>query len=170
MSTTTIKLTDEAPAANPEVYDVLSNLISYCRDGSDGFAQAAEHATAPELVDRFRQYAYQRATFVADLQALEIRYGKASPDDSGSVTGALHRAWINIRTVVTTRDDQAILEEAERGEDAAVAAYRDAISKQENALPADVLEVLLKQAAQVKATHDDVRSLRDSGRYRKSDS
>jgi hypothetical protein len=48
---------------------------------------------------------------------------------------------------VGSRNDQAILDEAERGEDAAVEAYRNAL------------------ANKVQRAHDRIRALRDSGRY-----
>ncbi len=148
-----------------DVLRVLANLIEYARDGQEGFRQAAEHAKAPELVEFFQECSQQRAGFVDELQGLERLLGQASPDDSGSMTGALHRAWIDIRTVVTKRDDQAILEEAERGEDAAVAAYRGALESESTPLPSNISNVIRAQAAIVKNTHDQVRDLRDSGRY-----
>jgi hypothetical protein len=47
----------------------------------------------------------------------------------------MHRAWINIKSAVTNRDRHAILAEAERGEDSAVDAYKDAL---EENLPAPI--------------------------------
>jgi hypothetical protein len=44
-----------------------------------------------------------------------------------SVSGAMHRGWINIKSLVTGKDEAAIVAEAERGEDAAVAACEQAL-------------------------------------------
>ena len=52
-----------------------------------------------------------------------------------------------------------MLEECERGEDAAVARYRKALNA---ALPADVRALLERQAQGAKRNHDEVRALRDS--------
>jgi len=57
--------------------------------------------------------------------------------------------------------DLAALEECERGEDAALGRYRDAIKK---ALPSDVATVVQRQYEGVKRNHDQVRSLRDQVR------
>ena len=37
--------------------------------------------------------------------------------DSGSVAGALHRGWVDVKSMVTGKDEEAVLNEAERGED-----------------------------------------------------
>jgi uncharacterized protein (TIGR02284 family) len=51
------------------------------------------------------------------------------------------------------------LNEAERGEDVAKNAYKAAL---EENLPANVAEVVQRQASAVQAAHDRVKSLRDS--------
>ena len=43
------------------------------------------------------------------------------PEEGGSVSGAVHRGWMNIKDAVAGHDDKAIIAEAERGEDVAVA-------------------------------------------------
>jgi uncharacterized protein (TIGR02284 family) len=64
-----------------------------------------------------------------------------------------------VKSAVTSRDRHAILAEAERGEDAAVSAYKDAMEKD---LPAPVKGLIARQASEVKAAHDKIRNLRDA--------
>ena len=52
-----------------------------------------------------------------------------------STTGAMHRAWINLKSALTSGDDHAILAECERGEDSAISEYKEAM---ENGLDANV--------------------------------
>jgi len=59
----------------------------------------------------------------------------------------------------------SMLEECERGEDAAVARYRKAL-KQE--LPADVRAVVQRQADGAQRNHDQIKSLRDQMRSAKA--
>jgi uncharacterized protein (TIGR02284 family) len=63
---------------------------------------------------------------------------------------------MNIKSVVTGKDDGAIIAEAERGEDVAKAAYEKAL-KQE--LPAGARALVEAQAAIVRTAHDEVRAL-----------
>lgn len=143
---------------------VLEDLIEVARDGEEGFSHAAHYVTDRPLRDEFNQYSRERAQIVSELQRLERNYGKGDVDYSGSVMGAFHRAWMNIRTVVGSRNDQAILEEAERGEDAAVESFQKAL-KHEPPLPATVQSHLRALANKIQRAHDRVRDLRESNRY-----
>lgn len=155
----------EAPDQE-QVLSTLENLIEISRDGQEGFAQAAEHATSSDLKALFTGYSSERARMVSELQVLERQHGKTEVDHTGTLAGGLHRAWINVRAAVASREDQAILEEAERGEDVAVKAYEDALAPGSRVLPVSVAFVLERHLASVQAAHDEVRNRRDSGKYR----
>ena len=92
-----------------------------------------------------------------ELQA-EVRRLGGDPERSGSMAGALHRGWLDIKSVVTGKDDHAILAEAERGEDVATNAYESALIE---SLPASAETLVQQQAVKVRQAHDDVRSLRE---------
>jgi uncharacterized protein (TIGR02284 family) len=144
--------------------ETLNDLIEVLKDGQHGFQTAAKDVKAPELAQAFQGYARQRGEFAANLQAHVAALG-ANVEKSGSVSGTMHRGWINLKSALSTNEPQAVLEEAERGEDAAVAAYRKAVEHQN--LDAATRELITSQATAVKAAHDHVRDLRDSGKYRK---
>ena len=99
-----------------------------------------------------------------ELQELERQHGKAEADDSGSLAGVLHRSWINVRSTLSSDNDLAILEEAERGEDAALTAYRKALEPANIPLPRSITSVLERHLAKVQAVHDEVRRLRNAAR------
>jgi uncharacterized protein (TIGR02284 family) len=80
------------------------------------------------------------------------------PETGGSMTGALHRGWVDVKSAVTDRSDHAILAECEKGEDVAKKRYHDAL---EEDLPADVRAIVERQYQGVLQTHDRVRDLRD---------
>jgi len=143
---------------NDNVISTLNNLIETCKDGQEGFKQAAEGVQNSELKTVFYQYGQQRAQFTGELQTLVREFG-GDPETSGSTVGALHRGWINIKSAITGQDDAAILNEAERGEDVAKNAYKEAL---EESLPANVSQLIQQQYTQVQAAHDNIRALRDS--------
>jgi uncharacterized protein (TIGR02284 family) len=145
---------------NNDVISTLNNLIETCRDGQKGFQDAAEGVTNPELKKLFARYSQQRAQFVGELQS-EVRQLGGDPENSGSVSGALHRGWINLKSVVTGKDEHNILEECERGEDSAVKNYEKAFQEE---LPEQVLSVVQRQFTVIHETHDHIRSLRDRTR------
>lgn len=146
-------------ANNDDVISTLNGLIETCRDGQNGFQTAAEGVTRSELKTLFHGYAQQRAQFAGELQT-EVRRLGGDPENMGSVAATLHRGWINIRSAVAGREDGAVVSECERGEDAAVAAYRDALGED---MPANIRSVVERQYAEVKQAHDRVRALEGAG-------
>ena len=136
---------------------VLNNLIETCKDGELGFKTAAEGLKSPSIKAEFLEYSRQRAEMVRELQN-EVRRLGGDPEKSGSVSGSLHRGWLDIKSVVTGKDDHAIVAEAERGEDAAKSAYEEALKA---SLPGAAQTVVQQQALKVRQAHDKVRNLRD---------
>ena len=145
-------------ASNDDVISTLNGLIQTCKDGEDGFRQAAEGAQTSRLKSLFYELSQQRATFVGELQTL-VRSLGGDPENSGSFSGALHRGWMDIKTAVAGNEDKAILNECERGEDSATKAYREAL---EESLPANVTETIGVQFAAIQSAHDQIRALRDA--------
>ncbi|HEY2799584.1 MAG TPA: PA2169 family four-helix-bundle protein [Chthoniobacterales bacterium] len=146
-------------AQEKQIISTLNGLIETLKDGQEGFRQSASGVDDAQLKTTFDQLSLQRSRFAGELQKEVVNLGEPDPEDSSSATGAMHRAWINIKSAVTNRDRHAILAEAERGEDAAVAAYKDALEKE---LPAPVKEIVTRQQTEVKTAHDKIRDLRDS--------
>ena len=142
-----------------KVVSVLNDLIETSKDGDKGFRAAAEDTKNSELQAVFLQRAQDCATSAADLQQLVDKYG-GKPEMGGSVAGAVHRGWMNLKAAASGRTDLAILEECERGEDVAKARYRKALED----LPDDVRMVVQRQYDGVVRNHDQIRTLRD--RYR----
>lgn len=145
---------------NDDVESVLNDLIETSIDGEKGFLKAAEDAQDAELKSLFKECAQRCRLGAAELQS-QVRAQGSRPETSGSTAGALHRGWISVREALSSRDDKAILEECERGEDYAKAAYKKALGKE---LPGDIRAIVERQYQGVIANHDRVRNLRD--RYR----
>jgi uncharacterized protein (TIGR02284 family) len=140
---------------NDQVISVLNGLIETCKDGEYGFKTAADGLEDVQIKSLFQQYSRQRGEMARELQ-LEVRRLGGDPDQSGSVAGAAHRGWINIKSVVTRKDDGSIVAEAERGEDSAKRMYEEALNQ---VLPAQTAGLLREQSSKVHSAHDRVRSL-----------
>ena len=142
---------------------MLNDLIETSKDGENGFRSAAEDAKSAELKATFLRRAEDCAKGASELQQLVSRMG-GKPEQGGSVAGAMHRGWMDLKAKVANRDDLAILEECERGEDVAKAKYRKALDA---SLPDDVRAVVQRQYDGVVSNHDAVRDLRDRYRLQK---
>jgi uncharacterized protein (TIGR02284 family) len=133
----------------------LNGLIETLKDGEYGFQTAADGLKDPQTKSLFQQYSRQRADMARELQA-EVRRLGGDPDASGSIAGAAHRGWINIKAAVTGKDDAGIIAEAERGEDSAKKVYDEALA---DPLAPQTLALVREQAMKVHDAHDRVRAL-----------
>ena len=146
-------------AQQKEAISTINGLIETLKDGEKGFKEASEAVKDPQLKSLFEQYSQQRHRFATELQAQAQNLGESDPEKSSSAAGAMHRAWINLKSAVTSGDDKAILSECERGEDSAVHEYEEAMS---DGLTGNVREIVARQFTEIKSAHDRVRNLRDA--------
>ena len=147
-------------ADNDDIISTLNDLIEVSKDGEEGFRSSAEHVDEPQLKTFFLRRSHEVATSVQELQDL-VRALGGEPASSTSLGGALHRRWIAIKTALTSNDTVAVLNETERGEDVALAAYRKAAEKD---LPTHIRFVVVRQLEGAKRNHDQVKQLRDVAR------
>jgi uncharacterized protein (TIGR02284 family) len=138
-----------------EVRSVLNDLIQTCKDGQQGFLDAAHHVQDANVKTMFLEFSQQRSMYAGELQQ-EVMRLQGEPEKSGTTTGALHRGWIDFKAKVSGQNDQAAIREAERGEDAAVKAYQKALEKM---LPEDLRDTLERQFKGVLEAHKRVRAL-----------
>ena len=133
-------------ASEAQVVSTLNGLIETCRDGEQGFEAAAEGVRSAELKELFHGYSRQRASFAGELWD-EVRRLGGEAAEAGSITGSLHRGWMGLKAALTGDDDRTILDECERGEDSALAAYRAALGVD---MPAAVRTSVERQFAEVR--------------------
>ena len=95
---------------------ILKTLTSTLNDSINGYRESAEKVESQEFRELFNDFARQREQASIELKA-EVRRLGGDPDDDGSTLGSLHQAWLDLKTAVTGRDDKAIINEVERGED-----------------------------------------------------
>src|SRR5947209_19676843 len=140
-------------AQQKEVISTLNNLIETLKDGEKGFKEAADAVKDPQLKSLFQEYSQQRHRFATELQGQAQSLGESKPEKSSSTAGAMHRAWINLKSAVTSGDDKAILSECERGEDSAVHEFEEALN---DGLTGTVGETVSRQFSEIKSANDRV--------------
>lgn len=142
---------------NAKVVSILNDLIETCIDGEEGFRTCAEDIRDSELQAFFNDRARSCRTAATQLQDLVLSLG-GRVETSGSMSGTLHRRWVDIKSLITGKSDPAILDECERGEDMAVSRYRQALDQE---LPEHIRMIVERQYQGVLKNHDEVRRLRD---------
>jgi uncharacterized protein (TIGR02284 family) len=136
----------------------LKDLQQTLADGVEGFTKAAESVKDPELKILFEGFAAERQEMAEELTA----FSSADPaNEKSTLTGALHRGWINLKSALTSGDDHAILAECERGEDHAVEVFRKAVDEP---VSAEATSTINSISTRILAVHNQVKELRDSAK------
>lgn len=147
-----------------DVIETVNDLIETCKDGEYGFRRCAERVEAPGLKQVLGRRADECQKAATELQTIISQLG-GTAETGGSALGAIHRGWVSVRDALSGQSDLAVLEECERGEDAALDRYRSAL---EDALPPHVRNIVERQYEGVKRNHDQVRTLRNESRAEKA--
>lgn len=142
---------------NKELIETLNDLIETSKDGEAGFKVCAEDVKRPELKALFTDRSVQCGRAASELQAIVFKLG-GDPENSTSLAGDLHRRWVDLKSAITGKSEEAVLNECERGEDVAKKNYSEALEKD---LPADVRAVVERQYQGVLRNHDQIKALRD---------
>jgi uncharacterized protein (TIGR02284 family) len=147
--------------------DVLNDLIKINNDRFAGFEKAAENLEEDDrdLRTVFNKLAGESRENAAAL-AEKARQFNGEAEEGISVSGSLHRAWLEVKSAFTGNDLESILNECERGEDAIKAAYRSALNDS-NELPYEIFQLISSQQQRIIEGHDLIKSLRDQNRQAK---
>lgn len=144
-------------ARSRELERALKSVINALEDGQKGMAEIGEHLQDPALRRYFLAESLRRANFRGELENVLHRHGIHDVHETGTSIGALNRAWAGLKAKLGG-GDQTLLETAERGEDEARNAYKDALDRD---LPNSIRRLLTGQQSHILMAHDYIRSQRD---------
>lgn len=152
-----------------ELVEALNDLIRINNDRIEGYEKAINETKDidADLKTLFRRMADQSRQNKAELvQEVQKRGGGA---DSGSTTnsGKIYRAWMGVKATFSGKDRKSVLSSCEYGEDAAQKAYQEALES-EATMDADVRQLIVKQKASLKESHDLIKRHRDMQAANKS--
>ncbi len=143
---------------NDKTITKLQQLIRANIDSYDGFREAADQIEDANIATLFRQLAEERSNLATQLQQ-HVQWNGEEAAEDGTMAATVHRAWINVRSMVSGGDAYAMLAEAEAGEDHIKQAYEDVLKETAGSAMNAVLQ---QQYMTVKKAHDRVRDLRDA--------
>jgi uncharacterized protein (TIGR02284 family) len=144
--------------SHEEVEETLDGVIKSLIDGQEGFQKIGEHLKDETLRKYFAAESLKRAQFRGELEDVLHREGVHDVKEKGTVSGAIHRAWGDLKAHLGG-GDHTLLETAEAGEDEAKKAYKQALEKE---LPLPIKQLLTAQYAHIQTSHDYVKAARDS--------
>ncbi len=140
--------------------DILNDLIQINNDRIEGYQRALKE-TAPEDADLKPLF----TRLIGESHMFKMELGtevQALGEDMATGTtnsGKIYRAWMDVKAVFTGHDRKAVLSNCERGEDAAKAAYKEALEDEE--LPSFLREIVSRQQQILLTAHNEIKALRD---------
>ena len=134
----------------------LNDILTRNYDAEAGYKQAAEKVENKNLKDFFTNRAKERYDFGHQLKAEIAAYGE-NADKGTSFKGDAHRAWMDIKTALSGNNEEAVLEEAIRGEKAAIEDYNEILTDPN--LPPTIENILKVQRDNVKTALNEVKAL-----------
>ena len=135
----------------------LNTLIATTIDSITGYEDSAANVDNERFRETFRQRANERQRIVEELRG-EVRRLGGEPEDSGSFLGKAHQRFEDLKAAITGRDEKAIINEVERGEDYLKAKFETAMN--EGNLSGETRAVVEGCYKSVREGHDQMSHLK----------
>ncbi|MTE26339.1 ferritin-like domain-containing protein [Winogradskyella ouciana] len=132
-----------------EITDKLNELIEKNMNAKDGYEMAIDKVENSEVKNFFKNRARERARFVKDLRSEVWEKGEV-PENSGNISGELHRTWMSLKTAFSSNNEEAILEETIKGEKSSLEEYNEILN--EGTMPMPITNILREQRNAIEAT------------------
>lgn len=144
-----------------ELVDVLNDLIKINNDRIVGYENAVKDSktTDADLNGIFNEMADQSRKFVTQLVEEVGRLGGEAATDT-TVSGKVHRVWMDLKSAITGKDRESILGSCEYGEDVAQRAYEAALES-DAYMSTEVRQLITNQKSDLKTSHDLIKKYRD---------
>ena len=108
----------------------------------------------------FENFATESSEYVSQLRNAVSQVG-GEIGDGHSVSGTIHRTWLDVKATFSGHDRKSVLQECERGEDAIKKAYNEALAP-DSGLSTEFTTLISQQLVGITAAHDKIKALRDS--------
>ena len=144
-------------AEQSEGITTLNTLIATTIDSVTGYEDSAKNIHDERLREIFRARADERQRVVEELRT-EVRRLGGDPEESGSFLGKTHQRFEDLKAAVTGRDEKAIINEVERGEDYLKGKYETALN--DGDLSGESRAVVERVYQSVRQGHDQISQLK----------
>jgi uncharacterized protein (TIGR02284 family) len=135
----------------------LNTLTATLIDSVTGFEDAAANIDSPRLAETFRERASERRRLVEELRSEVSRLG-GDPEDDGSILGKTHQRFLDLKAAIAGRDEKAVIDEVDRGEDYLKSKFRAAL--QSGDLKGETHDLVERLYQKVKEGHDQMSALK----------
>jgi uncharacterized protein (TIGR02284 family) len=143
--------------SNSGAISTLNTLITTVIDSINGYEDSASNVDNERLREIFRERANERQQVVEGLRS-EVRRLGGEPEEGGSFLGKAHQRFEDLKAAITGRDEKAIVNEVERGEDYLKEKFEAAIASDE--LAGESRAAVERAYQSVRSGHDQISQLK----------
>jgi uncharacterized protein (TIGR02284 family) len=141
-----------------EIIEELNGLVNILNDGKVGYKETIDNVKSEKLKSYFLEFSNQRQEMAIELKSVIVGLGGENTNDKSGILGTMHRVWIDVKELFTSKDDEAILNAIETGEKVAVEKYEDALKELDDQFAST--QVLESQLIKIKTTLQTIGSLK----------
>ena len=150
-------MTDHSDHDHSEEISTLNTLIATTIDSITGYENSAKDIDNQRFAEIFRQRANERQQVVEQLRE-EVRRLGGNPEDDGSFLGKTHQRFEDLKAAITGQDEQAVINEVERGEDYLKEKFEAALNS--DALSGESRSIVERCYQSVRSGHDQMSQLK----------
>jgi len=138
-----------------EIANNLNQLLEKNYDAEKGYKDAAEKVKSTQMKQFLEEQAQLRYDFGHEIKS-EIKAFDGEVDKGGSVKGSMHRAWMDLKSAVSSDKEENVMEEVQRGEQSALEEYDEVINNAH--LPATTKDILTQQRAKIQQAQQSAKN------------
>ena len=145
-------------ADHQNTISALNDLLQKNVDARHGYHKAGEDINHASLETYLEQKSAQRQRFTNELESEIVSLG-GEPKRETSVKGSLHHAWIDLKSSLSSNNEEAVFEECIRGEKHSLKDYDSKLEKE--SFPPSTKSLLTAQRNQVEADLKKAQTLEE---------
>lgn len=130
-----------------QISSKLNQLLMKNYDAEKGYQNAVDNVDSERLKLYFKRRASERGEFASELRNEILQYDE-DPKNTGSFKGSMHRNWMSLKSTFSSNNEEAVLEEAIKSEEASLNEYNELIKERDLPPSIDSLLVRHKNAIQ----------------------
>lgn len=139
--------------------DTVQDLVRIANDGADFYRDALDKTSNPRLREVFSRMLNHKQSLAGSLRGALNRNFEDAPKD-GTFAGSLRKTYADLRAKLSSNEDSVYVAQLEEAEDRLLKHFNEALTEVSDE-PA-LKTVLMNQAPQVRACHDEMSRLKKS--------
>lgn len=112
----------------PDTLSNINHLLAYLHDSHKGYKHSANIIEDDQLEKELINAAARREKMIDTLESV-IANNNQKPTQHGTLSGAVHRIFVDLKSLVTGHNPSTTLREIERGENILIQEYHHTLEK-----------------------------------------